>query len=59
MTGGIPFAVTLPRVPVSVNADLMTTDEIRAKLNKGYSDIAKGNVQEAATAFQRFRETHE
>jgi len=58
MTGGIPFAVTLPKAPVSVNADLMTTDEIHAKLKDGYNDIEKGNVQDASAAFQRFRETH-
>ena len=59
MTGGIPFAVTLPKLPVSINADLMRTDEIYAKLKEGYSDIEKGNVQEAAVAFKRFRETHQ
>ena len=59
MTGGIPFAVTLPKVPVSVNADLMTNDEIYAKLKAGHSDIEKGNVQDALDAFQKFRETHE
>ncbi|SHH71683.1 type II toxin-antitoxin system RelB/DinJ family antitoxin [Desulfosporosinus lacus] len=58
ITGGIPFAVTLPKAPVSVNADLMTTDEIHAKLKEGYSDIEKGNVQDASAAFQRFRETN-
>jgi DNA-damage-inducible protein J len=41
MTGGIPFNVTLPKVPSSVNADLMTTDEIHAKLKEGYNDIEK------------------
>ena len=59
MTGGIPFAVTLPKAPISVNADLMTADEIRAKLKEGYNDIEKGNVQDVAAAFQRFRKTHE
>ncbi len=58
MTGGIPFAVTLPKAPMSVNADLMTNDDIHAKLKEGYSDIEKGNVHDAATAFQTFRETH-
>ena len=56
LTGGIPFSVTLPKAPVSVNADLMTTDEINAKLNKGYNDMEKGNFQEAAAAFKKFRE---
>jgi hypothetical protein len=35
MTGGIPFAVTLPKAPASVNADLMTTDDIYTKLKEG------------------------
>lgn len=58
MIGGIPFAVTLPRAPVSVNADLMTNADIHAKLKEGYSDIEKGNVQDAAAAFKRFRDKH-
>lgn len=58
MSGGIPFAVTLPKAPVSVNADLMTTDEIHAKLKEGYDDIEKGNVQDASAAFKRFRNSH-
>ncbi len=58
MTGGIPFAVTLPKAPVSVNADLMTRDEIYAKLKEGYDDIEKGNVQDASSAFRRFRKKH-
>jgi len=57
LTGGIPFTVTLPKAPGSVNADLMTTDEVHAKLKEGYDDIEKGNVQDASAAFQRFRET--
>jgi DNA-damage-inducible protein J len=52
------FAVTLPKAPVSVNADLMTIDDIRAKLKEGYGDIEKGNVQDASAAFQKFWDTH-
>jgi len=58
MTGGIPFAVTLPKTPEAVNADLMTTEELHAKLQKGYDDIEAGNVQNAAGAFAKFREKH-
>lgn len=58
LTGGIPFAVTLPKTPDTVNVDLMTTAEIHAKLKKGYDDIEAGNVQNAADAFTRFRESH-
>ena len=59
MVGGIPFSVTLPKAPDSINADLMTNADIHAKLKAGYSDIEKGNIQDASIAFQRFRETHE
>ncbi|MDD3226969.1 MAG: hypothetical protein PHG56_05455 [Tissierellia bacterium] len=49
----------MAKVPISVNTDLMTIDEIHAKLKEGYNDIEKGNVQDASDAFQRFRKTHE
>lgn len=58
LTGGIPFAVTLPKAPDTINADLMTTTKLHAKLQKGYDDIEAGNVQNAANAFARFRESH-
>lgn len=58
MTGGIPFAISLPKVPMSVNADLMTIDDIHARLKEGYDDIEKGNVHDTADAFRRFRDTH-
>ena len=53
LTGGIPFAVTLPR---EVNADFMTAEELHAKLQKGYADVEAGNVQNAAEAFEKFKE---
>lgn len=58
LTGGIPFAVTLPKAPEMINADLMTATELHAKLKKGYDDIETGNVQNAASAFAKFRENH-
>lgn len=58
LTGGIPFAVTLPKAPSSVNMDFMTAEEIHAKLQKGYGDIEAGKVQSAASAFAKFRENH-
>lgn len=56
LTGGIPFALTLPK---EVNADFMTTEELHAKLQSGYSDMEAGNVQNAAEAFAKFKERHE
>lgn len=58
LTGGIPFAVTLPKVPDTLNADLMTKAELHAKLQKGYDDIEAGNLQNASNAFEKFRESH-
>ena len=58
LTGGIPFNVTLPKAPVSVNADLMRVQEIHDILREGYEDVREGKVQDAASAFARFREEH-
>lgn len=58
LTGGIPFAVTLPKAPNTINADLMTTEQLHVKLQKGYDDIEAGNVQNAAKAFEKFKENH-
>ncbi len=58
LVGGIPFSVTLPRAPESVNADLMSQDELLKKLQKGIDEGSKGNVRSAAKAFEEFRESH-
>ena len=58
LTGGIPFAVTLPNAPSVLNTDLMTTEEIRRKLQEGYDDMQAGRVQDAVSAFAKFRESH-
>ena len=56
LTGGIPFSVTLPKAPVAVNTDLMSDDELHAKLRRGLEDAETGRVQNAASAFEAFRE---
>ena len=53
---GIPFAVTLPKAPDVINADLMTDEQIYEKLQKGYDDMQAGRIQDAASAFAKFRE---
>ena len=58
LTGGIPFAITLPQAPASINADLTSDDEIHAKLQTGYDDMQAGSVQNAEEAFIKFREKH-
>lgn len=56
LTGGIPFNVTLPKAPVSVNADLMSVQEIHDKLREGYGDVREGKVQDAASVTRKCNE---
>lgn len=58
LTGGIPFAVALPKAPSVLNADLMTAEEIHTKLQEGSNDLRTGKVQDAASVFKKFRENH-
>lgn len=51
-------SVKFGRIAKSINADLMTTEQIHEKLERGYADIEKGNTQDAANAFTKARETH-
>jgi len=52
LVGGIPFSVTLPKAPPAVNADIMSNEELHAKLQKGLEDVDAGRVQDAAKAFE-------
>ena len=58
LVGGIPFSVTLPDAPVNIDATRMTEDEIHTKLQRGYDDYKAGKVQDAASAFAKFQESH-
>ena len=53
LTGGIPFTVALPKAPQSINADMMSVEEIHAELQEGYDDIKAGRVQDAVSAFAK------
>ncbi|MEE0434859.1 MAG: type II toxin-antitoxin system RelB/DinJ family antitoxin [Peptococcaceae bacterium] len=56
LTGGIPFAVSLPQAPYSVNADLMSDEALRAKLERGYDDAEEGRVRNAKEALSELLE---
>jgi addiction module RelB/DinJ family antitoxin len=58
LTGGIPFAVTLPKAPGGINTDNLSVSQIWDKLNEGLSDIDNGRVRPAREAFLRFKEKH-
>ena len=59
LTGGIPFDISLPKIPAAINADAMTVDQLRAELMTGYEDMKQGNTQDASAAFAKFREAHQ
>ncbi len=72
LTEGIPFeislhtehddanqknpAVALPKALQAVNADLMSSEEIHAKIQEGYDDTTEGRIEDADSAFSKFRE---
>lgn len=58
LTGGIPFSVTLPKAPESVNMDRMTDDRIHAILKQGIEDAQQGRTRPAEELFAEFRERH-
>ncbi len=53
LTGSIPFNITL--APDKLNADLMTDEELRGELQKGYDDVKAGRVYKAEEVFKSFR----
>ena len=58
LTGGIPFPLKLPNVPSSVNADLMTDEELHNKLQKGYKEAIEGKTIDAKKALNNISKNH-
>ena len=58
LSGDIPFSVTLPKAPASVDASQMSENEIHAKILKGYDSYKEGKTQDAVAAFSKFRENN-
>ena len=55
LVGGIPFPVTLPKAPESVDEDRMADAELVEKLNRGIADADAGRTRHAADAFRDHR----
>ena len=55
LVGGIPFPVTLPKAPLSVDADRMTDAELVDKLSRGIEDADTGRTRPAADVFREHR----
>ena len=58
LTGGIPFSVSLPKMPSDINASEMSAEQIHEKLERGYADYSNGNVYNADDVFEEFRRKH-
>lgn len=58
LVGGIPFSVTIPSAPESIDVTRMSEEKIHSKIQRGYNAYKEGRVQNAAGAFAVFRESH-
>ena len=58
LSGGIPFAVTLPKVPEEIDTTKMSSEQIHMKIQHGYDDYKAGRTQNAAAAFAKVKESH-
>ena len=51
LTGGIPFAVTLPKAPASINADTMSDEVLVNKEERSITKAEQGHVYDAKDVF--------
>ncbi len=51
LTGGIPFAVTLPKALASINADTMSDEVLVNKLERSITKAEQGHVYDAKDVF--------
>jgi addiction module RelB/DinJ family antitoxin len=58
LRGGIPFQVSLPSAPESVDITEMNADQIHSKLQRGYDSYKAERTHEASSIFDEFREKH-
>lgn len=56
--GVSPFDAALPEAPDSVNADLMTDEELAQKLKRGFDDAKACRYRPARDVFAEFLESH-
>lgn len=58
LVGGIPFSVTLPNAFETIDTTRMSDEQFHTKLQKGYESYKQGRTQNAASAFEKFKEIH-
>ena len=55
---GFQFSLKLPNAPDSIDVIGMSSEQIHEKLQTGYESYKARNTQNAAAAFEKFREMH-
>ena len=55
LTGGIPFPVTLPKAPDSINTDNMSIIQLYKLIDEGLQDIENGRTRPVKEAFAEYR----
>ena len=55
IVGGIPFSIRMAPVPDTMNADMMSADEINRSLEAGYQDAISGCTRDADDVFADLR----
>lgn len=58
LTGGIPFPISLPKAPESVDMDRMTDEKIHELLMQGLDDAKQGRTRPAEEVFAELRERY-
>ena len=57
LTNSIPFSISLPKAPSSVNADL-SVERLEKEILLGCEEADKGETLDAKEVFSEFREKH-
>lgn len=58
LTHSIPFSVALPKAPPSINADLMSAEQLENEIALGCEAADQGETLDAKEVFADFREKH-
>lgn len=58
MLNAIPFSVSIPDAPRSIDVSLMSDEELNTKLLKGYKEALNGEGEELSNFVKRFKKEH-
>lgn len=58
MLNAIPFSVSIPDAPKSIDVSAMTDEELFAKLTRGYKEAMNGEGEELEEFIKKFKKEH-